>query len=225
MTKPYEKFFERVMSYNDALTLLKSKDKEFNVNDITKFRKKFAKMYHPDIYKGDPDTLKDINNALDIIEKGGGSNQPSEPRSYTRPQRTNVDPSPFGANPDAGFSDLNNIKAYAKEKYGKHGEAYGFAAFDGAYGRLSFTTYCTNDLPAIEDMSNILIFWNGSMHGTKAVIVDNFELKTKQEVMVFKVVGDKIDVNSKEIFQHDSFNNNPFNDQHFEKRLRSWVRE
>jgi curved DNA-binding protein CbpA len=228
-------YFE-AMSASEALKLLKKHDAEFPNNPdetaINKFRKKFAKKFHPDI-SDDKESLKDINTALDTLKKNPGRSDDyksgrSSRESYSRtevPVWQTDRRNPFNDIKKNDYNDINFIMKKAWELSGSNTkpteqDKYIFWQFSEFKEEGAVTLYANDDAEVQKELVKALLHWWRSRSGngkkTTAIIIVDHDKNTK----VFPVDGGNIG-KPFDIDFGDSFNHNPFNDRYFTKSLQN----
>lgn len=154
---------------------------------------------HPD-KGGDTEDMKKINAAFELLS---GKEEPKS--NENKPFRGNE-----------SYANIDYCQYVIKEKSKQNGpvKPYWFLAWDGYFFRGTFTA---NSNPESFDFAGMVMEkWNDSLHETKAVFVE-IEEKT---ILLIRLDGKNVSKQNK-IFQHDSFNRNPSNDQEFIQMLRS----
>lgn len=118
------------------------------------------------------------------------------------------------------YTDLNHIKKTMWEKSGKSKEEHNVMQYDGSFFRNSFTTFGHEGIH--KDMADAMLVWgkSGNPYQTKAVFssVRGGPRRLKLLWANGQHVSDK-----DHTIDHDSFNENPANDQQFMRGLNDWI--
>jgi hypothetical protein len=189
-----------------------------------------VKQYHTDVSDKDPNALKDINAAYDVLKNTSISTDDYIDRVRRNASNTyqsrDSQPEPWqpdkraSRNPNPSKPDIHYYKKLAWEISGKPASIpaneYTFWNWDGYYLRGSFTVYTTPE--HWYEVSKLLVEWDGS-YRSKAVFV-SYSKADKVVYMVNKH-GQKID--PPQPIKHESNNANPDNDWTFTDRMRKEI--
>lgn len=232
------------MSRESALEFLQGLDSDFPDNptasDVKAWRRKFSFKHHPDV-GGDPDTMKNVNDALDSLGGRGapsrssgrddrphwsthqgdthngrpGSFNPSwETDSYSR--RWHDDP----PDPDSGI-DWVKYKAWSIS--GKHvggNTPYSYTVFDGNFSRDMVTVYGDNHPPHQAEIAELVADWGDSR--CEAIVVQTPRKPGVVLVIPFRG-GKPIPAEKWGDLVHENHNSNPFNDREFVSELKTFL--
>jgi predicted nucleotidyltransferase len=224
---------ERIFSHGEAIAFIQGFDNTFpstaTIDDVNRYRRKLAFKFHPDLGHSDVE-IKDINNALDVIEKtikGGGAYFkpfPSQTKTAYKPYSgENVwrwagwsGGSPPSDSIPPGLN-INYIKKKAWEKSGANpnptkDDEFTFWNFDGRYSRGVFTIFSKKDMALLKEIASLMVEWD-SYFESKAVAVTGKQIGHKK-CLIFPVKKGSVSKKPFEL-EHDSFNLNPFNDNDF----------
>jgi hypothetical protein len=175
---------------------------------------KLVKQYHTDISDKDPNALKDINAAYDVLKT-----RSSAPSDFHNDFQTHSSARDLWQPDDRAMPDPNpkkpNINYYLKlawEISGKPHTKYTFWNWDGQHFRGSFTVY-TNLLHWFE-VSKLLVEWDNHFESRAVFVSDPRESNV---IYLINHRGNRVRPPKK--FEHESFNRNPGNDRAFERRL------
>jgi hypothetical protein len=233
------------MSYADAIDILQRHDSSFptrNISkrDITIYRRRFAKKYHPD-FGHTGEELKLINAALDVVSKS-----PNEPdiryyhtkREEPRQEKTSYYPGNkdtiwaqagwSGGLPNDDtiyrddFTNLNYLKKKAWEASGSKPnptkwDEFTFWQFDGHFSRSVTSVFAKLEVSLLRKIASWFIVWVHD-YKSQAICVTGRQIGNKK-VRVFLVKDGKIPYSMFEL-THSSFNQNPFNDKDFVEKLK-----
>jgi|WetSurSiteA1Bulk_404760.scaffolds.fasta_scaffold00002_61 hypothetical protein len=209
------------------------------VNSRGKSPEELSKSYRSLVFKIHPDRggslkdTKDVNAAWDRLKKGsssGGSERKSYPSEHHRPRGSVSTPEWAWAGYSGGlppsshiynndYRDLNFIKKRMWELSGKSKEEHTVHQFDGNYFRNTFTAYGNSNIH--HHMAKAMLKWgaHGNPYNTKAIFVS----KKSDPKKLHLVWANGKHVEPGVHIEHNSFNNNPSNDQEFTKNLSSWI--
>ncbi len=186
--------------------------------------------HHPD-RGGNVEHAKEINAAYDHLKSGKPS--PSSPsgswgagsRGHTATPEWAWAGHSGGMPPSGNYrpsmDDVNYIKKRMWELSGKSREEHTVHQFDGNFFRKLFTTYGSDDIH--HHMAHAMLHW-GSNHSsghnfpTKAIFVSK-----KKEPRKLHMIWANGRHTTGHSIEHESFNHNPDNDQHFVNRLSDWI--
>lgn len=197
---------------------------------------KLVKQYHTDVSSEDPNALKDINAAYDVLKSEPVSSATSSDdyfdKLYKRRYASNKyqtqghQPEPWQTDdramrdPDPQRPDVNYYKKLAWEISGKPASTsdnkYTFWNWDGYYLRGVFTVYTTPE--HWYEVSKLMAEWDRFYH-SKAVFVSF--AKAPNVVYLVNKHGKKID--PPQPIEHESRNQNPGNDWNFTDRMRKEI--
>jgi hypothetical protein len=205
-----------------------------------------VKAHHPD-RGGDAEITKKINAAYDVLKSGDGSTlsdddfrragaarreQEARRRAEEQGDTTWSHAGYSGGMANSSsiyrndFRDMNYFKKRMWElagspRMGPDLQEWTITAYDGAFFRSSLTVY---GLPRIfNEMADAMVIWNshgGNPYATRAVFVNRRNDPSKTMYLIYldgKHIDPPIPV------EHDSFNQNPGNDQQFMRRLPDWL--
>lgn len=181
-------------------------DPNSEMASLKKHYRATAMKLHPDRPGGDEEEMKLLNTAWDIIKdeprRAGGSSAKPQPASRDWSERA----------PD--FHHIDYVKHYfADRAKGKTGASdWTVTAFDGNFQRGTFTVRGTPE--DFGEMGRVMAIWD-RFYDVQAVFVNNRQM-TNEILLVWldgKPLPEPIS------FEHDSFNMNWSNDQHFVRRL------
>ena len=200
--------------------------------DKTLLRQKWielVKQYHSDVSLADPNILKDVNAAYDVLKntpipstqtntrRYSSDSSRSTPRHHSDPWQT--DPRAV-RDPEPKHTSVNFFKKKAWELSGKptsiDSNKYTFWNWDGYYFGGVFTVYTTNNDDNWFEISKLLIDWN-AFYESVAVFVAH-ENDDQNTIYLINHRGKKISPAVK--YEHESFNKNPGNDRSFTDMLR-----
>lgn len=240
------------MSSAEAVQILRRFDKDFpkspSKEQIKNARRSFAKKYHPD--KGyDGDELKKINAALDAIGKDSGGD--SAEREWNQPGPQNeadqdwADDPKFrgvpiwawagysgGASPSINYRrDPSNYSFLKREawrvsgeptKVGKKDELT-FTLFDGHHGRNMITV--VGKKSKINRIIPLFLDWVDKFFTKGAVVIQGEQIGGGKKTLVvpLKKNGKPILKRDWKTVEHDSFNNNPFNDKDYTNEIKQYM--
>jgi hypothetical protein len=191
---------------------------------------KLVKQYHTDISSKDPNALKDINAAYDILKLAPISTASTEDyfdKLYKTRYQTQGNISEPWQTDDRAMRDPNpqkpNINYYKKRAWeisgkpeSKPNNKYTFWNWDGDYLRGVFSVYTTPE--HWYEVSKLMVEWD-NFYRSKAVLV-SFS-KSPNTVYIVNKNGNKVD--PPQPIEHDSFNSNPGNDIDFIDRMRKEI--
>jgi hypothetical protein len=211
------------------------------IKDVAKAYRELVKIHHPD-KGGSTLDMQHINAAWDVLQTYGGGlgyTEPSirEPRTWTTPEaeyrawRGYREPEPWawagyskgsGVPPSdhiSGTKDINYFKKKAWEISGKpipdKENEYTFWNWDGSYFQGVFSVFTKPH--ALHKIALMMIEWDSSYKSKAVFFTRPGSIKLRKIYL--------IDINGQEIkppkeFEHESFNQNPGNDQQFVNYLR-----
>ena len=234
----------QIRSLDDALSALGLSRGDTLAQAEDAYRER-SKIFHPDKLGGSKEAQQRINNAIDFMRKQGDQPQQTggdwggahwEPpyqqqawRSASGPSRPPPRERPLppwqtdkrSSYNEVGkdFTNVNFCKKAIYEEAVKHGEyeEYTFDAWDGSFFRGVFSAYANPSSLGFGGMA--MEQWNsrgGNPYDTVAVFANK---KNGNVLQLVRLRGK--DVSDKDIhFQHDSFNQNPSNDNEFVAKMR-----
>ena len=212
----------------EGLTVAQAVDifTQFGISDADKLDKEklkvkwleLVKKYHSDVSDEDPDALKHINAAYDVLKNQTSISQPLPPQQNgITPQEPWQPDKRASRNPNPSKPDVNYYKKRAWEISGKPASTpdnvYTFWNWDGYYLCGAFTVYTTPE--HWYEVSKLLIEWDHS-YRSKAVLV-TYAKADKVTYMVNKN-GQKVE--PPQPIPMESGNANPGNDWGFIDRMR-----
>lgn len=224
----------REMSWDEAASIYRGLgvDPELPLPDLKAATRELWKRNHPDV-GGNPETMKKINAAFDVLKEPRRESPRSGSRdSYRRPEQT---PDEVWAH--AGYSggmqnsshiyrndytDVNYIKKRMWELSGHSNVEWMITGFDGAFTRASTTVYGSPKIFA--QMAEALVIWQikgGNSYRCRAVFVQKRRGDNSQVLIIW---ADGISYAADPIpLDYDSFNKNPSNDRQFDRHLRELI--
>jgi hypothetical protein len=222
-----------VTSLRDALKILGLKPGA-NEKDILTAVRNSAMQHHPDIRGGDAARMRQINAAYDFLKGIGFETSQSYPdfgtsSSHMRPHwRRTEDLPPWQTDLRSSYNEVgngfNNLNYCKKSIYDKSVENGGkeslnrwhIDAFDGTFFRGGFMVFSNPQTLGYAGM--VMQKWNegSNPYNTKAVFAS---LPGTKELILIRLDGHDVSKEMKK-FHHESFNDNPGNDQEFIRMLR-----
>ena len=194
-----------------------------SVDQLKKAHRQLALKNHPD-RGGDPETMKNINAAYDVLKGGsGGGDVRSTQNTRYEPKETPVwamagysgGIKPNGHIFRNDYTDVNFIKKSIWELSGHSKDEWTIWGFDGHYFR-GVTTVFGNE-KVFPEMAKAMVTWQtkgANSYPIRAVFVS--PKKNPQQLTLIWLDGK---VHAPVILRHDSFNANPGNDQMFTRNL------
>jgi hypothetical protein len=219
----------REMPIDKAISIFKkfgASDEDINSPSKLKIFRNSVMMngVHSDIGGSDKDAA-DLNAAYDAL-KNGVSND-----DYEYADAADDGSTPIwamaghsgGYPPNArinkqNYTDMNYFKKsmYMMSKNDKEQKVYLVWAFDGYFFRNCISVYASPKI--FQEVAQAMIMWNshgGNSYATRAVFVQK-----NRDPELYLIYADGKYYNDNPVhFEHDSFNLNPGNDQHFVRRL------
>lgn len=219
-----------------------------SADDIKKAHRVLVKRYHPDTANGDETTMKQINGAYDMIRNGlsGTSTKPTSStqddvdaywaaaRARAKAQQQARDEQPDstpqwamagysgGMKPQAkiyrnNYTDMNYIMKRMWELSGESHDVWTIWGFDGYFFRGVLSVYGNKSI--FNEMAKAMIEWQtkgGNPYSCRAVFITN---KHVTDVMWLIYSDGTFYGDDPILFNHESTNANPSNDQQFMRRL------
>ena len=219
----------RLMSLDKALQMLGVRQ-NMTKEEIKKRYRELALKYHPDKTRGDKkseDLFKLISEAYQVVSDSGFKTKSDPKQHWTPPRREytgrgvpswQTDPMSSYNRVGKDFRDINFCKKTIYDEAKKHGEVnrYSVWAWDGSFFRGTWSVFANPQVFGL--IGEAMEIWNGSgnPYNTVAVFVQPHASKTLELVR-----ENGVDVSGQGItHEHESFNGNPGNDQHFSRLMR-----
>lgn len=194
---------------------------KLDADGLKKARNTLVKKHHPD-RGGDPETVKGINAAYDVLKNGGAA---SSDASYSPRRSSDEGEYPVWAMAGyAGgyrdtpniyrndFTDLMYFKKRMWELSGKSTEEWTIMNFDGHFFRGSVTVFGSPKI--FHEMASAMRVWD-RFNDKRAI----FAQKRREDGPLLLIWSDGMFHDPPIPMEHDSFNANPANDQSFVRRL------
>lgn len=195
-----------------------------DLDTIKKAYRKLAMKYHPDRNPGDEESVqkfKTFQNAWEniLLMHKQGKPAPTYQPDYGHQPDWETDPRSSYHHVGEDHRNLNFNKKYLYEKAleAENGDRSKLKkmtvwAFDGDYSRGVFSVWGSDKI--YPEIAKAMHIWNSqgsNRYPTKMVLIST----NYSNVRIIWINGKNVDIPVK----HESFNNNPFNDPHFVKKL------
>jgi curved DNA-binding protein CbpA len=183
-------------------------------------RNNLAKKIHPDL-GGDSERLKMVNAAYDVLKPNVAAMADKASRNAYRAAQADREADEYRkrkyAKADAkehskNFRDINFCKNYLNDlatNSGKPSKKYTVWNYDGNFFRGTFTVM--GNSTTFSKMAETMKKWD-STYRSVAVFISS-----EKSLWLIHLYG--VDVSPPIAIEHDSFNNNPSNDQSFMRKL------
>jgi hypothetical protein len=210
---------------------------------LKKARNGIMMKYHQD-KTGSKDAAQEINPAYDILKRSGATRMPAliaggvdwsqgweEYENQPPPSAKTETPVwamagvSGGASPSAiiyrqNYTDYNFIKKAMWELSSRSKEEWTISGFDGNFFRNSITVYGSPKI--FNNMADAMIQWQtkgGNAYSIRAVFVSQ---RNSRDLLLIWADGTYYGDNPIKM-EHDSFNDNPGNDQQFQRELPAFL--
>jgi hypothetical protein len=195
----------------------------------TAFRK-LVNKYHPDRGDNDGEAMKEITAAYDVLKKSlgtphaavggsdddtGGSSSPFDQVPIWAMAGYSGGAYPNGSIRRQNYTDMNFFKKRMWELSDHSNTEWTIWQFDGHFFRNTITVFGSEDI--FHEMAEAMLIWgsSGNPYNTRAIFVSR-----KNDDILYCIYADGKFYNRHPIpFEHESFNSNPANDQHFVRSL------
>lgn len=238
-------WFQKIaMSIPDALAELGFRGQSPSLDEIKERWKKLMMEHHPD-KGGDEALAKRINEAWALLKSSynpGAQRTPgwqSDPQDWPPYEQEEWTQSPWSAgyrgkeipewqtderstynkvNERLGRQDINFCKKEIYEFSKQHGDVseVTFWAFDGQYSRGVFTV--KSNEASLGFGGEVMEDWNSTGANSYATVAVFASFPGENRIKLVRLRGEDVS-RSNRWFEHNSFNNNPFNDQKFTREM------
>lgn len=201
---------------------------------LQKRYRQLAMRHHTDLNKGeDQSKMVQINLAKEVLDSAssGGREYDDiyEEARHSRRQRWEVPE--WQTDPRSNDNEVGpnrNFRSRCMHDIWENSKRFGpvrpitFWAFDGRYGRGVFTAMSNE--PGLGFAGEVMEQWNNNAHKTVAVLAnESSNAPSERPIRLIRIQGQ--DVSGQNIIlMHNSFNNNPFNDEEFVEKLRNYIK-
>lgn len=234
-TKLEETLLLENMTPRQAVEIFKqygANDEDISPKNIRKTRIKMVNQYHPDRTGGDHTILARLNAAYDVLSKVSERPSDTTEKPSTGSPRGDSSPSgvpswqtdPRGRNSSYSsktYKDQNWIKTRMWELSNRSKVRWTIYGFDGAFFRHQVTVFGNDKIfPEMAEAMIIFQTQGSNPYDIKAVLAQK---ESDQELYLIWINGKQ--VSPPEIYEFESFNSNPANDQSLVQTLHNAVRD